>query len=107
MKIALVHDYLVQYGGAERVLEAFTELYPYAPIYTLIYDKEAMHGVFEGKRIYTSFLQRMPFSRKRSDVAGPMATIRSADRLLASPRESKRALKKVSTALTLVNTACV
>ena len=46
MKIALVHDYLVQYGGAERVLEAFTELFPYAPIYTLIYDREAMHGIF-------------------------------------------------------------
>ncbi|PIX90318.1 MAG: glycosyltransferase family 4 protein, partial [Candidatus Moranbacteria bacterium CG_4_10_14_3_um_filter_45_9] len=52
MKIALVHDYLVQYGGAERVLEAFTELFPYAPIYTLIYDREAMHGIFEDKRIY-------------------------------------------------------
>lgn len=64
MKIALVHDYLVQYGGAERVLEAFTELYPYAPIYTLIYDPEAMHGVFVGKRIYTSFLQKSRFVRK-------------------------------------------
>lgn len=75
MKIALVHDYLVQYGGAERVLEAFTELYPYAPIYTLIYDKEAMHGVFEGKRIYTSFLQRMPFSRKRHRFFPPLMPI--------------------------------
>lgn len=64
MKIALVHDYLVQYGGAERVLEAFTELYPYAPIYTLIHDPEAMHGVFFDKRIYTSFLQKYRFVRK-------------------------------------------
>lgn len=65
MKIALVHDYLVQYGGAERVLEAFTELFPYAPIYTLIHDKEAMHGRFEEKRVYTSFLQHLPFARRR------------------------------------------
>ncbi len=72
MKIALVHDYLVQYGGAERVLEAFTELFPYAPIYTLIYDKEAMHGVFEGKRIYTSFLQKLPFSKKRHRFFPPL-----------------------------------
>jgi len=72
MKIALVHDYLVQYGGAERVLEAFTELFPYAPIYTLIYDKEAMHGVFEDKRIYTSFLQNLPFSRKRHRFFPPL-----------------------------------
>lgn len=72
MKIALVHDYLVQYGGAERVLSAFTELFPYAPIYTLIYDKEAMHGMFENKRVYTSFLQNLPFSRKRHRFFPPL-----------------------------------
>jgi len=72
MKIALVHDYLVQYGGAERVLEAFTELFPYAPIYTLIYDREAMHGIFEDKLIYTSFLQNLPFSRKRHRFFPPL-----------------------------------
>ena len=64
MKIAFVHDYLVQYGGAERVLECLTELYPYAPIYTILHNKEAMHGVFEDKRIYTSYLQKFPFARK-------------------------------------------
>jgi glycosyltransferase involved in cell wall biosynthesis len=72
MKIALVHDYLVQYGGAERVLEAFTELYPYAPIYTLIHDDEAMRGQFSDKRIYTSFLQNLPFSRKRHRFFPPL-----------------------------------
>ncbi|HLC95186.1 MAG TPA: glycosyltransferase, partial [Patescibacteria group bacterium] len=72
MKIALVHDYLVQYGGAERVLEAFTELFPYAPIYTLVYDKESMHGKFADKRIYTSFLQRLPFSRTRHRFFPPL-----------------------------------
>ncbi len=72
MKIALVHDYLVQYGGAERVLEAFTELYPHAPIYTLIYDPEAMHGVFAGKRIYTSYLQKWPFIRKHHRIFPPL-----------------------------------
>lgn len=64
MKIAFVHDYLVQYGGAERVLECLCELYPYAPIYTIIYNKDAMHGIFEDKRIYTSYLQKFPFVRK-------------------------------------------
>lgn len=65
MKIALVHDYLVQYGGAERVLECFTELFPYAPIYTLVYDEEAMHGIFAQKDIRTSFIQKIPFARKK------------------------------------------
>ncbi|HLM83657.1 MAG TPA: glycosyltransferase [Candidatus Bathyarchaeia archaeon] len=72
MKIALVHDYLVQYGGAERVLECFTEIWPYAPIYTLIYDEEKTHGIFKGKRIYTSFLQNLPYSRKNHRVFPPL-----------------------------------
>jgi glycosyltransferase involved in cell wall biosynthesis len=71
MKIALVHDYLVQYGGAERVLEAFTELFPEASIYTLLYDKDAMHGVFAQKRIHTSFLQKIP-GALRNHRAFPM-----------------------------------
>jgi len=65
MKIALVHDYLVQYGGAERVLECFTELFPYAPVYTLVYDRKAMHGVFAQKDIRTSFIQKIPLARKK------------------------------------------
>jgi glycosyltransferase involved in cell wall biosynthesis len=68
MKIALVHDYLVQVGGAEKVLECFTELFPRASIYTLVYDKNLMHGMFEGKNIKTSFLQNIPFSRKKHRV---------------------------------------
>lgn len=72
MRIALVHDYLVQHGGAERVLECFTELFPYAPIYTLIYDKKAMHGVFEGKDIRTSYLQKIPFAKKQHRLFPPL-----------------------------------
>lgn len=56
MRIALVHDYLNQYGGAERVLEAFNELYPEAPIYTLFYDQEGTMNRFEHKPRITSFL---------------------------------------------------
>ena len=40
LKVALVHDFLVQYGGAEKVLESLCEMFPKAPIYTLLYDKE-------------------------------------------------------------------
>jgi glycosyltransferase involved in cell wall biosynthesis len=68
MKIALVHDYLVQYGGAERVLECFTELFPYAPIYTLVYNRDLMHGVFEEKKIKTSFIQKFPFAKERHRI---------------------------------------
>jgi len=62
MKIALVHDYLVQNGGAEKVLECFSELFPYAPIFTLIYNPKLMHGSFSNRDVKTSFLQKMPFA---------------------------------------------
>ncbi|MDR3559233.1 MAG: glycosyltransferase [Candidatus Pacebacteria bacterium] len=68
MKIALVHDYLVQNGGAEKVLEAFCELYPEAPIYTLVYSPKLMHGAFEGRDIRTSFLQKFPLAAGRHRV---------------------------------------
>ena len=41
-KIALAHDYLREYGGAERVLEALHNIYPEAPVYTAFYDAKAM-----------------------------------------------------------------
>lgn len=63
MKIALVHDYLTQYGGAERVLKMFTEIFPYAPIYTLVYDEKATFGIFKDKIIRTSFLQNIPMAK--------------------------------------------
>ena len=64
MRVALVHDYLIQYGGAERVLEEFCSIFPNAPIYTLVYDAELTGYAFEGREIKTSFLQHFPFSAK-------------------------------------------
>ena len=64
MKIAFVHEYLNQFGGAERVLQVLCALFPKAPIYTLFYDKKATGGVFEGMVIKTSFLENAPFIKK-------------------------------------------
>ncbi len=64
MKVALVHDYLTQYGGAERVLEVFCELFPNASIYTIIYDKKLIEKKFPNRKIYSSFLQNIPFAKK-------------------------------------------
>ncbi|NTW89908.1 MAG: glycosyltransferase family 4 protein [Candidatus Moranbacteria bacterium] len=65
-RTAFVHDFLVSYGGAERVLESLIKLDAEAPIYTILYDEEAMKGRFEGREIRTSFLQKLPkFIRKR------------------------------------------
>lgn len=65
-KVAFVHDFLVSYGGAERVLESLVKLYPDAPIYTLLYDARAMRGRFSGRDIRVSFLGKFPgFLRRR------------------------------------------
>ena len=63
-RVAIVHDYLNQYGGAERVLEAIHELYPDAPVYTAIYDAEAMPGAYRAWDIRTSWMQRLPGWRR-------------------------------------------
>ena len=60
MKLAIIHDYLNQYGGAERVLEKLHELFPEAPIYTSIYDPPTMPADYRRWDIRTSFMQRLP-----------------------------------------------
>ncbi|MBI4272272.1 glycosyltransferase [Candidatus Uhrbacteria bacterium] len=63
MKIALVHDHLVaQLGGAERVLKIFHEIFPEAPIFTLLYDRKRFDSFFGDAEIHTSFLQKFPFT---------------------------------------------
>lgn len=62
MKVALVHDYLVQDGGAERVLLALHELFPEAPIFTLFHDPVATHPGFQKADIRASQLNRMPLA---------------------------------------------
>ena len=60
MRLAIVHDYLNQYGGAERVLDALHALFPCAPIYTSMYDPARMPASYRGLDIRTSFMQRLP-----------------------------------------------
>ena len=64
MKVALVHDYLVDAGGAERVLEVFHQLYPEAPIYTSIFDPKTTLACFNEMDIHTSFLQYLTKSKR-------------------------------------------
>ncbi|MEF3691844.1 MAG: glycosyltransferase [Candidatus Moraniibacteriota bacterium] len=73
LKVAIVHDFLDTYGGAERVLGLIGEIFPQAPIFTLIYDKEKMQGKFENREIHTSFLQSFPkFIKKRKKYLLPL-----------------------------------
>ena len=64
MKTALVHDWLVNFGGGEKALEAIWDLYP-APIHTLVKDFKRIKGTFfPDKTIHTSFLQAFPKASK-------------------------------------------
>lgn len=60
MKIAIAHEFLTQYGGAERVLECFMEMYPRSDIFTLVYYKDKMGDNFRKYNIKTSFVQKLP-----------------------------------------------
>lgn len=60
MRVAIVHDYLNQYGGAERVLEALHTLFPQAPVYTSIYDAATMPEHMRSWDIRTSWMQALP-----------------------------------------------
>ena len=67
MKIAIVHDYIKEYGGAERVLEELIRIFPNAHVYTTIYMPEFLgphRDRFEKYKIQTSFLQYVPFNGK-------------------------------------------
>ncbi|MEJ2747276.1 MAG: glycosyltransferase [Anaerolineae bacterium] len=72
MKIALVHDWLNQIGGAEDVLETLVELYPAAPIYTSLYWREKMPEHWREWDIRTSFIDRLPFAQKRQQIYFPL-----------------------------------
>jgi glycosyltransferase involved in cell wall biosynthesis len=76
MRVAIVHDYLTQRGGAERVVLAFHELFPDAPIFTSIYDPDGTFPAYRGRDIRTTFLQHLPHtgdSFRRLLVLYPLA----------------------------------
>ncbi len=60
MGIVILHDWLTCFRGGERVLDAICEMYPQAPVYTLIHKKGATNHRLESKIIKTSFLNRIP-----------------------------------------------
>ena len=61
MKVAIVNDFLSQYGGAEKVIEVFHELFPDAPLFTPIFVQNKLPPIFKEMNIKTSFMQRFPF----------------------------------------------
>ncbi|MBI5586900.1 MAG: glycosyltransferase family 4 protein, partial [Deltaproteobacteria bacterium] len=72
MKVALVHDWLTGMRGGEKVLEVFCEIFPEADLYTLLHIPGSVSGGIENRRIYTSFVQKLPLARKRYRMMLPL-----------------------------------
>lgn len=71
-KVAIVHDFLTYFGGAEQVLISLHHLYPQAPIYTLLYDP-SMGKYFPDAKVRPSFLNRFPqFLKRRKKFLLPL-----------------------------------
>jgi len=66
MKIAVVHDWLVTYAGAERVLEQIIDLFPDCDLYSLIdFLPDNKRFFIKNKKVNTSFIQHLPFAKKK------------------------------------------
>jgi glycosyltransferase involved in cell wall biosynthesis len=72
LPLAIVHDYLTQRGGAERVVELFTELYPTAPLFTSLYDPAGTFEAFRHVDVRTGALDRVPALRHHHRAALPL-----------------------------------
>lgn len=72
MQVALVHDWLNQYGGAERVLEVLHDLYPEAPVFTSIYEPAALPATYRDWDVRTSFMQALPLVHRHHGPFVPL-----------------------------------
>ena len=72
MKVAIVHYWLVNMRGGEKVLEALLEMFPDADIYTHVYNPKAVTETIKSKRIFTSRINRLPFAKKLYPIYMPL-----------------------------------
>ncbi|MGH7709410.1 MAG: glycosyltransferase [Vulcanimicrobiaceae bacterium] len=72
MRVALVHDYLNQRGGAERVFAQIARAFPDAPIYTALFDPAATGDLIDPARVRVSWLQRIPTANRNFRYLAPL-----------------------------------
>jgi glycosyltransferase involved in cell wall biosynthesis len=72
MKVAIVHDYLTQYGGAERVLDEIKALYPQAPVLVSLYDPHAMPPAYRDWDVRASWLNKLPLAHRKHQALLPL-----------------------------------
>jgi glycosyltransferase involved in cell wall biosynthesis len=64
MKAAIVHYWLVSMRGGEKMLESLLELFPGADIYTHVYDRQNISPSINSHKVYTSYINKLPFAKK-------------------------------------------
>lgn len=67
MRVAIVHDWLTNLGGAERVVAAMLEAFPEADLYTSVYNPDRL-DLFATKAVHTTFLQHIPLAKKKHQL---------------------------------------
>jgi glycosyltransferase involved in cell wall biosynthesis len=72
MRVAITTDWLNSFGGAERVLIELHDLFPDAPIFTTVHDPRRLPESMQGWDVRSSFLQRIPFARRRHQWLLPL-----------------------------------
>ena len=72
MKIAIVHFWLVNMRGGEKMLEALLEMFPKADIYTHVYNPKAVSELIKSKNVYTSRINKLPFAKKLYPLYMPL-----------------------------------
>jgi glycosyltransferase involved in cell wall biosynthesis len=72
MKVAIIHYWLVNMRGGEKMLEALLEMFPEADIYTHVYNPKAVSPLIKGKRVFTSRINRLPLAKKLYQLYMPL-----------------------------------
>ena len=100
MKIALVHDYLTQRGGAERVFELLCRYFPDADVYTSLYEPETTINL-ENRVVYTTSLQKIPGAASNFRLLAPFyyrafrdLNLQDYDLILSSSTSFAKAVRK-------------
>lgn len=75
MRVAIIHDWLVTYAGAERVLEQLVQLWPQADVFSIVdFLPSDQRGFIQNKPVHTSFVQRLPLAKKHYRHYLPLMT---------------------------------
>jgi len=72
MKVAIVHYWLVNLRGGEKMLESLLEMFPDADIYTHVLDEQKVSSLIKDRKVFTSKINRLPFAKKLYQAYMPL-----------------------------------